>query len=280
MAGLGDLIRTILRYRWAAIGCLVLCIGLAVVVAVISPPIYKAEVLMAPVPEGESQTGLQAIASELGALSPFGGLGLSADNDETEQALAILESRAFTQGFIRDRELLPVLFPSRYRENGADTPSMSEAYELFDREIRRIERREESGLVTLQIFWRDREKAAEWANELVARLNEHLRTRDAEEAIQTMAFLEAELEKTNIVEVRQGVYQLIENQVKRLMLTNVRKEYAFEIIDPATVPDPDDFERPRRAMLIGLGTVAGFFLAILLPLFLAGLRQLRDSLRA
>ena len=79
--------------------------------------------------------------------------------------------------------------------------------------------------------------------------------------------------------VEQGIFRLIENELKRLMITNVREEFAFKVIDPAVPAETDDFARPKRAMIIGLGIVGGFFLSILVPLLAASAPFFRDLAR-
>lgn len=274
---LGDLIGIVIAGRWISVGVIALCLLFAVLVAFLTQPVYKADVLMVPVGNETAGENLQSITSQLGGLAAIGGFNIPSNSDPTDEAIAILKSRSFTQDFFAENQLLPVLFADKWDEEGskwktANTdriPTMNDAYELFDTEIRRVSQNDDTGLVTLSILWTEPQVAADWANQLVTRLNEHMRRRAANEARKTMAFLETELGNTNVVEVQQGIYRLIENELKKLMITNVRDEYAFKVIDPAVAPEADDFAKPRRAMIVSLGLVAGFFLAILLPLLAA-----------
>jgi len=68
-----------------------------------------------------------------------------------------------------------------------DVPRLSDAFEKFD-DIRTI-KEEDSGLITLSIEWTDPVLAAEWANDLVWRLNERLRSDAITEADETIKFL-------------------------------------------------------------------------------------------
>jgi len=59
-------------------------------------------------------------------------------------------------------------------------------------------------------------------------------------------------------------YQLIEEQTKTMMLTEVSDEYVLKTIDPAQVPDKKD--QPKRALIVVLGTMLGGMLSVLLVL--------------
>ena len=84
-----------------------------------------------------------------------------------------------------------------------------------------------------------------------------------------------ELEKTSVVGTRNAIYSLMETQIQNIMLANVRKEFAFKVIDPAVVLDDDDFFRPDRLVLAILGLAAGLTLSVFLALWLALAEKLR-----
>jgi uncharacterized protein involved in exopolysaccharide biosynthesis len=93
-----------------------------------------------------------------------------------------------------------------------------------------------------------------------------LRERAVAEAQRNLDYMRAQLEKTEIVEVREAVYRIMESQLKAIMLAQSRKEFAFRILDPATAPDPDQIARPKRAMVIVAGLIGGLLLGVLLGL--------------
>ena len=45
-------------------------------------------------------------------------------------------------------------------------------------------------------------------------------------------FLQQQLERTEIADIREVLYRLIEEQTKTIMFAEVRKEYVFKVIDP------------------------------------------------
>jgi uncharacterized protein involved in exopolysaccharide biosynthesis len=120
----------------------------------------------------------------------------------------------------------------------------------------------DTGLLTVAIEWTDPEKAAYWANRLVSLANENARQRDIEYAEKSIAYLQEQIEETNVVELERVLYNLVETEQKKLMLASARDDYVFQIVDPAVIPiNP---ARPNTIFLIFLGTVAGGFLGVVL----------------
>ena len=56
-----------------------------------------------------------------------------------------------------------------------------------------------------------------------------------------------------------AINSLIESQINKIMLANVRKDYAFQVIDPAMSPSADSQLRPNRPLIVAVGIVLGFF---------------------
>lgn len=218
-----------------------------------------------------------------GLLSRFGGdLGIDgAGGQERDEALAVLKSRQFVQQFIADGNLLPVLFAERW-DAGAKTwreadperiPSAWDGWMRFDRQVRTILEDRDRALVTIRIEWYDPELAAGWANELVARANQELRTRRLQQIAARLEFLQAELGRTQLVELRAAISKVMEAQINERMLANSRPEYAFRVIDPAVPPDRDQPERPKRLLLAVLGLVGGALAGLLAAILVRYARQ-------
>ena len=81
---------------------------------------------------------------------------------------------------------------------------------------------------------------------MVERVNRDLRARAIGDAEASMAYLNAELAKTDVVELRESVYRLIENQIKTIMLASVRPRLCLQDHRPGVPPDLDEKIRPKR----------------------------------
>jgi uncharacterized protein involved in exopolysaccharide biosynthesis len=261
---LRNFVRGCARYRWMVAAIFSVSVLAALLVAFLTTPVYRGHVLMMPAKQA-TQPSLADLAGPLGGLTAQLGLG-RAPADDLQEGLATLTSRAFIYAFIEDRQLLPVLFDDRWDsaksqwsvEDPDDIPTLADGYERFDN-IMKVSQSLETGLIDLDIEWRDPQLAADWANALVERVNRELRERAIADAQRGMQFLNEQLNQTSIVEVRSAIFSLIESNIQTVMLANVRPEYAFNIIDPA-VP-PEDYVRPKRLLLLAIGVVFGAFAA-------------------
>lgn len=233
-------------------------------------PVYRSSTVLVPasIERDPSLVGAGKLG-QLGGLASLAGINLGSSDMETEEALAILRSRQFTEAFIVKHDLMPKLFAKRWDaaakdwKPGKKPPTLLKGYEYFDKRIRTIGRDKKTGLATLRIEWRDPDEAALWANALVEQLNYETRTRALAKADASLGYLRAELTQTTITEVRDAINRLVEAQVKQRMLANVSNEYAFRVVDKALPADRDDPVRPRKLLMIAAGPFAGLFLGLI-----------------
>jgi uncharacterized protein involved in exopolysaccharide biosynthesis len=267
---LKDLWEAVWRGKWligvTALGLALLAVALSFLVT----PVYRSWVLVVPTTETMGSSGLAALASQFAGVGALTGFNVGG-NTQTAEAVATLRSRAFTVNFIREHDLLPILFAdlldeetrSWKTETGAP-PTMWEAFLRFD-SIRSVGEDLQTGLFEVEIKWTDPETAARWANGLIEDVNRILRARAIRESRQNLDFLRTELEKNSQVPIQTTIYGLMEAEMKNAMLANVKREYAFRVIDPATVPE---FKYWPNRLLFGLlgffaGAVIGTFVAVL-----------------
>ena len=252
------------RNKWLIMVSGLLCGGIALTVGLLMTPHYRAQVVVMPVTSDlAAGGGVANLVRGLGGLASLAGIGLNSGSSRDE-ILEFLRSRSFTTEFLRENNLLPILFEEDWDSKAAQwrvppdkVPTIGDAYEFFTEEVRSIDEDKKSGIVTLSVTWSDPELAAKWANDMVASANARLREKAIEEAQRSIECLKREGEKTNVVAVQEAIGKLTEEQVKSVMLANVRDEYAFKVIDPAVMPEYRDIVRPRRALMLALGLVMG-----------------------
>jgi uncharacterized protein involved in exopolysaccharide biosynthesis len=243
--------------------------------AFLTTPIYRATTVL--VAAGSDRGGAGGLASlalgQLGGLASLAGINIGSGDSQTEEALAVLQSREFTEAFIRDMHLMPELFQDRWDPNlrqwkgpEARWPSMAQGAKFFDRQVRRVSKDKLTGLITMDIEWRDRAKAADWANALLERLNAEMRARAIASTNASVEYLDKELATTSAVETRQAINRLMEAQINRRMLANVTQEYALRVVDRALPPDARDPVRPQKFLLLVLGPTLGLMFGIFVVL--------------
>jgi uncharacterized protein involved in exopolysaccharide biosynthesis len=273
-----ELIRTLLQAWKTIVGITLLCTGLAVAYALYAPEIFKAEILLAPAQEEKSGT---SSLSQFGGLAAMAGISIPS-NSNVARVLATMQSREFLSKYIERSNLLPLLFENLWDEEkktwilepSQDEPSPNDGYSALVDAIT-IDDDKKSGLITFSILWRDPEIAAQWANDLVKQLNEQLRKQAIQNSKKRIGYLEQELVKTTLKDMREVLYNLLESEKQKAMLANVNEDFALEVIDPAVAPEVR--EKPKRKLIVALGGVCGGFLGIFAVFFLQFLEKLKSS---
>jgi uncharacterized protein involved in exopolysaccharide biosynthesis len=210
-----------------------------------------------------------------GGVSVLARLGVDTSRAATEEAVAVLLSRELGSKFISEENLAPLFFErpwaanvfTRWKADVERQPSEQDSFEFFDRKVRRVTRDQRNGFITLQITWRDPDVAAAWANDLVGRLNAHLRERAVARTATSLQALEDALAIVTVNEAREAINSLIETQLNDRLLASISDEYAFRIVDRALPPDKDDIVWPRTLLMLLVGTSIGLAVGLILVMF-------------
>jgi uncharacterized protein involved in exopolysaccharide biosynthesis len=261
----------------------------SVIYAINQPNTYKASVLLAPAGE-DGGGGLAKMAGQLGGLASLAGISLGGGGtDKTGLALEVLKSRVFIENFITEHQLLVPLMAAKNWNNVSNEliiddsiydltskkwlreveapknpkPSPWESFKEFS-DILSISTDEETGLVTLSIEYYSPELGINWLNLLVNDINATMQSKDKKEAQNSIDFLTRKLDQTHLTGMKTVFYQLIEEQIKTIMLAEVSDEYVLKTIDPANVPD--EKSGPKRALIVILATMLGGMLAVMMVL--------------
>jgi len=262
----------------------------SIIYAINQPNIYKASTLLAPASEQGSAGGLAKMAGQFGGLASLAGINLGGGGtDKTGLALEVLKSRLFIENFINKHQLLVPLMATRNWDVNTNTlilddelynaksnmwirevsapkkakPSAWEAFEAF-KELFSVSSDKESGMITISIEHYSPEVAKQWLLWLVAEINNTMREQDKSEAQRSINFLSEKLQETQLADMQTVFYQLIEEQTKTIMLAEVSQEYVLKTIDPANAPD--EKAKPKRALIVVLGTMLGGILSVLIVL--------------
>jgi uncharacterized protein involved in exopolysaccharide biosynthesis len=274
-----ELIRTLLNGWKTIVTFTILCPVIATLYSLKAPEIFKAETLLAPVQEENAANN-----PSLGQLGGFAAMaGVSMPSDSTVQrVLATLRSRDFVKKYISKRNLLPMLFDDLWDEEkkawklGPDevAPTVESGFSVLRDSIEVVEDKT-TGLISVSVFWTDPNLAAEWANDLVDQLNEQMRAQAIEDSKNRMVYLEQELAKTSLQDMRRVLYNLLESENQKAMLANVNVDFALEVIDPAVVPSIR--QSPNRKSFVIMGMAGGFFLSVFIIFFLQFLKKFKSS---
>ena len=269
---LRELVQGIRRDWRQFAGIVVLVVVASVVFALLSKPMYRSEASVVGVSDDGMASGLSGLAGQFGGLASLAGLSLPKGGN-WEQAVATLRSRHLVEGLITSGNLLPKLFPgkwdsaaSRWRADLGKPPSLGDAVYLFRQRVLQVREDPKTGMVTVRVDWHDPVLAADWANRLVALADSELRREAIEGSTRALQALQAELARSEQVELRAAISRLMEAQVKAKMFATIRDEYAFHVIDVAVPPDLDKRVQPTRTVMVLAGGILGVILGLLFVL--------------
>jgi LPS O-antigen subunit length determinant protein (WzzB/FepE family) len=123
----------------------------------------------------------------------------------------------------------------------------------------------------MSIEWKNPLTAANWANTLVERLNERMRSRALTEAELNVGYLKEELASANAVSLQQSISHVLESELQKLMLAKATKEYSFKILDHAVPSKRPAW--PRPFLIISIAAFVGVTTSCLFLLLQYSLRS-------
>jgi LPS O-antigen subunit length determinant protein (WzzB/FepE family) len=295
-----ELIATVWAGKWLILFVSIVAAGISAWVSLQLPNVYTVEVKVAPV-EQDGNNQMSALVAQYGGLASLAGIPIpTGGGGQTDLLLEILKSRSFLSRFISDLELGPRLIAieiydpitnretidsSVYDESSkawmrvvdpprSPEPSDEELHEAFI-EALTITKDKTSPLITVSFEHVSPVLGYDVLSKLVKRIDDFARARDKTKSEQSIQYLEEKLSQTRLVDVEKVLYQMIETQTKTLMLAEVNKNYAFQIIDEATIPEKRS--RPNRALIVVLSTLVGGMVSVLWVLVRAAIRKRRQA---
>ena len=284
---LRELVGIIWSGKWIVGGVAAAVAIAAVVYALSIPNVYRAEALLAPAGGGGS-SGLDVLASQYGGLASLAGIninGLSGEANSTLLGIEVLQSRKFIGEFVERQNILAPLMAVddwdgatnevAYDESIYDIesnewvrivkapkkpePSQLEAYKRF-REILSVTQDSDTGFVRVSVEYYSPQVAKNWIDALIESIKTEIKRQEVEEAKRSIAYLREQLDATSLAELQSIFYELIEEQTKKIMLAEVRSEYLFKTIDPASIPETPS--SPNRKLIVIIGTLLGGVLGL------------------
>jgi uncharacterized protein involved in exopolysaccharide biosynthesis len=288
-------LRELFAALWASkqtiLGIVLISALISVFVALSLPNKYTSQALLAPRSESGAGGALGQMASQFGGLAGLAGVNLGGLGNQGATAVAIemLKSREFFGRYLYDAVLVDLMAAKgwdrvtgkvlidgaifdeststwvRKAGEGFQTkPSVQEAHKRFFEGFLRVSEDKTTGFVTVAVTHYSPTVASNWVSLIVKGVNEAVRARDVEEAEKSIAFLNQQRLKTNLVSLTEVFAELIEQQTKTVMLANASEEYVFQVVEPPVAPELKS--EPKRALICVLGTLLGGILAVAIVL--------------
>ena len=260
----------------------------SVIYALSVPNQYKATALLAPAQSDGG--GLSGALGQLGGLASLAGVSIGGgESSESQIAQEIMKSWSFVEGFIADNDLAVEVYAAEgwskgsnelqinqdaYDSEGSEwlieddsgvvgPPSSWQLFKAFSERVA-VSEDKKSGLVSVSIEYYSPQIAKQWLDLYISAINKHMQARQVKKVSNNISYLEAQIGKTSIAEMREVFYTIIEEQTKNKMVAEASPDYAFVAVSPSMVPE--EKSQPKRALICILGTLLGGMLSVLLVL--------------
>ena len=92
-------------------------------------------------------------------------------------------------------------------------------------------------------------------------IDQVMRDQDRQTALQSIEYLNSLAPTVNYEEIKQALASLQQEQMKKLMMIEVNKNYIFKVLDSPIVPEMK--VKPKRSLIVILGTIFGMMLSAL-----------------
>tara|TARA_B110000967_G_C18896021_1_gene570704 strand:+ start:104 stop:1045 length:942 start_codon:yes stop_codon:yes gene_type:complete len=251
--------------------------------------IYKSSGLLQ-VNNADDQGGLSSIASQYGGLASLAGISLpSKSSNKSDYAIETIKSRDFLKHLLEFEGIAENLIAAKsfdmsskkiiYDTNiynsklkkwtrepnhlGNVIPSYLEIYSIYQ-EALNINVDSDSGFLTISFSHLSPIFAKEFIDLVIRELNEVSKINDLKESTLALDFLQNQLLKVQQKDIRSSLNELVESQLKTMMLSNIKKDYLVSFIDRSFVPESKS--SPGRAVICILGAFMGMVLSILIVL--------------
>lgn len=265
-------------------------LALGLYVAISKENVYRSDVLLLPTNSGSNS--LASMGGELGGLASIAGINLgSSGSNNVKLAIEILKSRKFMSDIIKNHNLLPILLASESWTGKPDAfafnfnteiydgsewnaeflskngpPSIPDAYKKV-MESMNITEDFDSGLIEISFKHVNPYFARFFLETISSEINSTMRKRDLQEAIESKEYLNKQLKTTVYENSRSLLFQMLEESEQKRMLAQIREEYIFSIVDPASLPHKK-FE-PKRSLIV----LVFFLLSLILSIIFVILKR-------
>jgi uncharacterized protein involved in exopolysaccharide biosynthesis len=265
-----DLVQMVLLYRYRIALFMICCTIVVGVLSYLVQKQYDVTIVISPVTSTSDKSLGGGALGGLSGLAALAGMSLGSDSKKNE-SLATLESQALIQRYIRDNNLMPILYENLWDAGNnkwkvtdpKKVPTLWKATQFF-KTIRTVTPDNKTGMVTLKIRWKDPILAAQWANGLVKMTNDYERETAIAESDRNIAYLTQQAAATDVLGIKQAIYNLLQSEISKSMIARGTPEYAFKVIDPGLVPERAAF--PQKPIWVLAAFFGSFIVAIVVLL--------------
>lgn len=272
--------------------------------------IYQSTAVITPISSKEGGGGgLSALAQSFGGLP---GISLPGSSSASE-IVNLLKSNILREKVIERYNLLPVLFYEKWDDEKKDwkkgeksgftlnplvliqkvvaavkpktqnpkpktqddgIPTIWDGLRTLNG-IVKVNNNAKDSTITISVEFYDPEAAEKMVEYFLATLTDHMSGEAKRVARTNRKYIEEQLWATTDPLIKQKLYNLIAQQIETSMMSEVKENFAFKVIDPPKVPDKRI--KPKRTHIVMRNLIVSLFAGVLLVFFLEYIEKVRSQ---
>jgi uncharacterized protein involved in exopolysaccharide biosynthesis len=232
------------------------------------------------------------------------------DSSSSAEIVTLLKSNILREKVITQCNLLPVLFSDQWDENTKNwqkrawynplslisslthlikpadkkrikkiegVPDVWDGLRKLD-DMVKINNNVKDKTITILVEFDDPVMAANIAGYFLAVLNDHMSSEAKRVALTNRKYLEQQLDQTADPFIKQKIYNLIAQQIETSMMSEVKENFAFKVIDPPKAPDRE--LKPKRAQMVLLSLLTSLLIGMTIAIFLDYWEKMKEQERS
>lgn len=284
-----ELFRVLFKGKWVIVCLSTFAFIVSIVYSLSLANIYQSSALLNSV---ESEDKISGSLNKISGLAGIAGIDISSQGGDSNVPKAIMKasSLSFFENNIMPNIYLPELMAVKYwdQETGSlvfdediyntksntwvrnysypqkKIPSPQESFKVFKQNHFSINQDKKNGFVTLTIRHESPYVAKEWVELIINQINKYYREKDKESAIRSVNYINMQIAKASLSEIKQVLAQLLQNETQKLTLIESNEAYVFDFIDaPVVMEEKSD---PQRSLICILGLMFGGIIGIFVVL--------------
>lgn len=287
MLNIQELFHVLLQQKYKIVFITAFVSLLGVFYSLSIPNTYQSKALLAPASSSSNITNALQNYAGIAGISTAG-FGENEDNNP-KKAVAKATSLSFFKDSIMPYIFLPDLMALEswnYRTNTliyneeifdtntnvwigdasdphSSTPTAQQGFAVFKQHLS-VSESLKTGFVTISVKHQSPFIAKEWADLVVNQLNSYYRSKDKQESIKAVDYLNEKILTTNFSEIKQGITELLQDEIQKLSLIEASEFYVFEYIDyPAAMETKIG---PNRPLICFISAILGLLISLTMVL--------------
>ena len=258
---------------------------ISIIYALMLPNVFQSQASMMPlIDEGN---GMNSILGRYSGMTSLAGISLPSESrTKGQEAIARIKSfEFFSNDFLPQIKLENLMAVKEWNQTNntliyeestfnsesrqwvrkvsppkSIVPSSQEAYEKYQI-IMNIKEDKITSFVTLSVEHKSPVIAQQWVEIILDQIDQVMRDQDRQTAMRSIEYLNSLTPTVNYEEIKQALSALQQEQMKKLMMVEANANYIFKVLDSPIVPEKKS--KPRRALIVILGSLLGMMLSSL-----------------